>query len=142
MLTSHQLEDLRSSLKLMAPQGEQLAAAFFTRLFKAHPPLRAMFPLDTTRRNQDLLAALGTLTKNATRLTAIEHLLTEFGVRNLHSGILPHHYGMARDAMLVAMRETSGESWTPEIEEAWSTVLNVASSVVIRGAGRARAKAA
>lgn len=142
MLTSHQLEDLRTSLKMLAPRGEQLATAFFARLFKAHPPLRVLFPTDTMRRNQDLLSALGSLTKNANRLNALEHLLMEFGARNQHSGILPHHYGMARDAMLDAMHETAGDAWTPELEQAWSTVLNVASSVVIRGAGRARAKAA
>jgi nitric oxide dioxygenase len=142
MLTSQQLDDLRNSLRTLAPRGEQLATAFFARLFKVHPPLRALFPLDTTRRNQDLMSALGTIAKNAHRLSALEHLLMEFGARNQHSGILPHHYGMARDAMLDAMHETAGEEWTAEHEEAWNAVLNVTSSVVIRGAGRARAKAA
>lgn len=142
MLTSQQLEELRTSLRTLAPRGEQLATAFFARLFKAHPPLRPLFPIDTMRRNQDLMTALGTLAKNAHRLDALEHMLTEFGARNERSGILPHHYGMARDAMLDAMHETAGGEWTQELDASWSTVLNAASSMILRGAGRARARAA
>ncbi len=142
MLTSQQLDDLRSSLRALAPLGDRLATGFFNRLFRAHPPLRPLFPIDTTRRNQDLLSALGTLAKNAHRLEAIEHMLAEFGARNQRSGILPHHYGMARDAMLDAMHETADGHWSPELDAAWGTVLNAASSMILRGAGRARAKAA
>jgi hemoglobin-like flavoprotein len=142
MLTSDQLDAVRASMKTLAPRGEQLADAFFARLFKAHPPLRAMFPTDSTRRNQDLLAGLETLIRSANRLNVIENSLMDFGARNQHSGILPHHYGMARDAMLDAMHQTMGADWTSELEDAWSTMLNVCSSVVIRGAGRARARAA
>ena len=142
MFTTDQIDALRTSLKTLAPSGERLATGFFARLFKAHPPLRPLFPTDLARRNQDLLGALGTLVKNAHRLGAMEHLLTEFGARNQLSGILPHHYGMARDAMLDAMHETMGENWTPQHEQAWGMALNAASSMVLRGAGRARARAA
>jgi hemoglobin-like flavoprotein len=142
MLTSQQLDDLRNSLRMLAPLGDKLATAFFNRLFKAHPPLRPLFPLEVTRRNQDLMAALGTLAKNAHRLNAIEHLLAEFGDRNQRSGILPHHYGVARDAMLDSMREVITEQWTADMDAGWSTVLNAASAMILRGAGRARAKAA
>ncbi len=142
MFTTDQLDTLRTSLRTLAPSGERLSTGFFTRLFKSHPPLRPLFPTDLTRRNQDLMAALGTLVKNAHRLGAIEHLLTEFGARNQLSGILPHHYGMARDAMLRAMQETMGQEWSPQHEQAWGMALNAASSIVLRGAGRARARAA
>lgn len=142
MLTSQQLDELRTSLRTLAPRGEQLATAFFARLFRAHPPLRPLFPIDTARRNQDLMAALGTLVKNAHRINAIEHLLMEFGALNQRSGILPHHYGLARDAMLDAMHETVEGEWTESLDDAWTTMLNATSSMILRGAGRARAKAA
>jgi hemoglobin-like flavoprotein len=142
ILTAPQLDAVRGNLRTVSPHFERLSTLFFARLFTAHSVLRPLFPQDAYRRAEDLLAALEYLTRNAHRLDAVEGSLVDFGARNERAGIQPVHYGAAREALLFALADVSGAQWNADLREAWATLLQVVSSVALRGAGRARARAA
>lgn len=142
MLTAQQLEAVRGNMRRVMPEFERLSTLFFARLFTSHSPLRPLFPQDAYRRAEDLRSALEHLVRNANRLNAVEGALIEFGVRNDRAGIQPVHYGAAREALLFALADVSGEQWTEDLRDAWGTLLQVVSSIALRGAGRARARAA
>lgn len=142
ILTAQQLDAVRGNLRTVAPHFERLSTLFFARLFTAHSVLRPLFPQDAYRRAEDLLGALEQLTRNANRLDTVESALIDFGVRNERAGIQPVHYGAAREALLFALADVSGAQWNAELRDAWATLLQVVSSVALRGAGRARARAA
>ena len=55
------VELLESSFALLAPQGEQLVARFYERLFETAPSVRSLFPDDMTDQKKALLGALGTV---------------------------------------------------------------------------------
>lgn len=143
-----QLESIRSSFKGLSQHGDELAERFFVRLFAAQPMLKALFPREAWQRDRDALSGLGMAVKNLHRLEAIQYLLEEAGARCTRVGAQPHHFGVARDAMVNAMREVatqpdfSGPQWSEEIESDWTEALNVVVSMMIRGAGRSRARAA
>lgn len=142
MLTAQQLDAVRGNIRAVAPEFERLSTLFFARLFTAHSPLRPLFPQDAYRRAEDLRVGLEHLVGNAHRLNVLEGALIDFGVRNDRAGIQPVHYGAAREALLFALADVSGEQWTEELRDAWTTLLQVVSSIALRGAGRARARAA
>lgn len=148
MLTAPQIAAVRSSFSILAERGDDLAEVFFTRLLAAQPLLRALLPRNTFERNRDLLAWIGTITQNLHRVEAISFLLEDAGQRAQRAGIQPFHFGQARDALIDSMRQILSEpgagaaQWTPDLESLWTESLNVATSVMIRGAGRARARAA
>jgi hemoglobin-like flavoprotein len=142
MMTLSQINAVRDSFKALAPHGDELAERFFDRLFERQPALRAVLPQDHWMRSRDLLTGLGTLVKNLHRLDAINHVLMEFGTRAQRAGVLPQHYGIAREIMLETMREMLGDEFGAELENDWRQTLTSVSSVVLVGAGRSRAKAA
>lgn len=150
MLTDAQLATLRSSFTAVSRSGDDLAEVFFARVLAAHPPLRAILPRNTAERDRDLLAWLGTVVKNLHRVESIAFLLEDAGQRAQRAGLQPLHFGLARDALVISMRQilsapgagATPASWTAELESLWTEALNVVTSVMIRGAGRARSRAA
>lgn len=136
-----QYERIRESFRTLTPRGAEVFAAFVNRL-NGTPVLRAMFPAEPQDHAQAFLSPCGLIVKNLHRITAIEYLLHETGARNQARGVLPQHYGAARDALLATLAEALGEAWTDELADDWSQAVDVVISVFIRGAGRARSKAA
>jgi hemoglobin-like flavoprotein len=141
-MDEHYIENVRASFKVVAFRGEELAEQFFTRLFQAQPGLRGMFPGDAWQRDRDVLTGLGTLVKNLHRVEAIGYVLEDAGIRCQRAGAQPHHFGVARDAMLASLKDMLGVKWDAELEAGWTEALNVALSMMIRGGGRARLRAA
>lgn len=141
-MTHHQIELIRESFRELAPCGPEIFAAFVERVVAAVPAVRRLFPRDPVDHAQEYLSPCGLIIKNLHRLNAIEHLLLDLGARNERRGVLPQHYGAARAALLETLAEAHGERWTEELEEGWTEAINIATSLMIRGAGRARSKAA
>lgn len=142
MMTSEQIELVRASFKELSLRGDELSEQFFTRLLSKQPMLRAILPRDQWQRTHELMGGLGMIVKGLGRVDSIEAMLMEFGARAQRAGVMPQHYGVAREALVDTFRHLSGPSWTHEHEESWSGALNTVSSLVLLGAGRARARAA
>jgi hemoglobin-like flavoprotein len=142
MMTAQGLETIRSSYSAIAPHADDLADRFFTRLFTIQPVLRALLPRDHWQRSHDLAALLGLVVKNADRPENIQGVLMDFGAKAQRAGIMPQHYGLARQALLDAMSDALGSAWTDDVAADWTDLLNTVASLVVMGAGRARARAA
>ncbi len=142
MMTSEQVECVRASYKALALRGEELAEQFFTRLLSKQPMLRAILPRDQWQRTHELMGGLGMIVKGLGRIESVEGMLMEFGARAQRAGVMPQHYGVAREALVETLRDLSGPGWTREHEESWRIALNTVTSLVLLGAGRARARAA
>jgi nitric oxide dioxygenase len=137
-----QIDHIRDSFRTLAPRGPELFADFVQRLCVAAPTLRAVFPSAPADHAQEFLAPCGLVIKNLHRLNAIEYLLLDIGAKNQRRGVLPQHYGVARDALLATLAEALGEEWTGVLADEWEDAINFVTSLMIRGAGRARSKAA
>lgn len=125
----------------LVPRGPAIFAEFVKRTVKT-PALRSLFPARPEDQSQEFLAPCGLVVKNLHRLNAIEYLLADMGAKNQRRGVLPQHYGVARDALLETLREAHGDSWTDDLAADWAEAINCVTSLMIRGAGRARSKAA
>lgn len=141
-MTHDQIERIRESFSILAPRGPELLADFVGRLAGGAPALRALFPAEPTERAQEFLAPCGLVVKNLHRLTAIEYILTDLGQKHQRRGVLPQHYGVARDCLLQTLQLALADSWDDELAADWSEAINCVTSLMIRGAGRARSRAA
>lgn len=141
-MTTQQHDRIRSSFQTIAARGDELARQFFLRLLAREPMFRTLLPKDTWQREQDLLAGLGVVVKNIQRPEAIEHLLMEVGSKASRAGVMPQHYGVARESLMDAMRGLMGKDWNDDLESDWTQIFNALTSIMLLGAGRARARAA
>jgi len=142
MLTPAQIENVRRSFHSLDGRGDELAERFFARLFAAQPILRAILPRDHWQRSRDLFAALSVLIDNLDKLDSIGHPLMDFGAKAQRIGVMPQQYGLARQALLDALRFVLGRDWSEDLDSDWTEALNNAASLAVLGAGRARARAA
>lgn len=141
-MNTEQLDQVRDNFRHLAPRGPELFEKFVKRVRAANPTLGKLFPDSPRDHAQPYLAPCGMVVKNMHRLAAIEYLLREMGARNQMLGVEPQHYGIIRDAMLETLREGMGSDWTHELHDDWTDAIQIVTSIMIRGAGRARAKAA
>lgn len=141
-MSPESIERVRESFRALAAEGPELFAAFVDRIGKVSPQLRKLLPDEPRDDAQPYLASCGMIVKNLQRLSAIEFMLLDWGMRQQMLGLQPQHYGVARNALLETLAEAFDSSWTPELEADWTEAIQVISSLMIRGAGRARARAA
>lgn len=142
MLTNAAVARIRASFEALAPKGEQLMDAFYTKLFETAPGLRSLFPADMKKQKGHLLAAVGLVVKNADKLGALEGPLMEMGARHVKYGAKAEHYPVVGRTMIAALSATAGPLWNAELEADWSAALGFVASTMIRGAERAGKKAA
>ena len=143
-----QVETIRTSFNALAKRGEEVAERFYANLFAAQPALKSLFPRNASERDNELIAWLGMVVKNLHRIDSMLFLLEDAGKRCQRAGVQPQQFGNARDALISAMRETARHAgpdeltWDAQLESDWVETLNIIVSLMIRGAGRARARAA
>ncbi len=132
---------LQASLQIVAPRADELIAAFYDRLFTAHPEVREMFPAVMDIQHERLLKAVIAL---VTRYDDPDRLLpglTAMGERHDRYGVRLEHYAMVAECLLATLNEFAGDAWTPEVEGAWTRAYTFAAGAMIQGATRSRAEA-
>jgi hemoglobin-like flavoprotein len=140
------VEQVLATYPKLAPKLDEVARAFFDRLFEADAALRSLFPDDLARARQQLTASIALVWKNLDRLALLEAPLMELGRRYSDMGVTPGHYPVFRDAMLGAVEAAALEStdapWPEKVREAWIEALNGVGAIMLKGAARAALDAA
>src|SRR5215211_7453507 len=95
----------------VAPRGDELMDAFYSRLFTAAPAVKPLFAgTDLRRQKAMLLSALVLLRKSLRDLDAIVPTLRQLGARHVAYGAQPAHYPVVAGAML----EGAADAQLPE----------------------------
>jgi hemoglobin-like flavoprotein len=136
------LNTLETSFDLIAPRGEELVDAFYTRLFETAPAVQPLFAnTDLRKQKAMLLATLVLLRKSLRDLEAIAPKLRQLGARHVAYGALPEHYPVVAEVMLASMAEIAGDAWTDDIAAAWAGALGLVATAMLEGAAEAQAEA-
>jgi hemoglobin-like flavoprotein len=137
------LDALETSFDLVAPRGDELMDAFYTRLFEAAPAVKPLFAgTDLKRQKAMLLGTLVLLRKSLRDLDAIVPKLRQLGARHVGYGAQPEHYPVVGEVLLAAMAEVAGPDWRPEYERAWGRALGIVAGAMLEGAELASLDAA
>ena len=141
-MNADQAARIRSSFDALAPRAGEIVDAFYTRLFKAAPAVKSLFPKDLTKQKQHLASAIALVVKHADNLKAIENALMDMGERHVGYGAQPQHYPVVRDTMLAALAQVAGPLWNKQLHSDWEAALNAVAGAMLKGADRAARKAA
>ena len=133
------IDALEESFDLVAPQGDALMDAFYSRLFAAAPAVKPLFAnTDLRRQKAMLLSALVLVRKSLRDLDAIVPRLRELGARHVAYGAEPAHYPVVGAVLIASMAEIAGEAWRPEYETAWAAAYAIVSGAMLEGAQAAQ----
>jgi hemoglobin-like flavoprotein len=129
------LDALETSFDLVAPHGDELMDAFYTRLFATAPAVRPLFgATDLERQKGMLLGALVLLRKSLRDLDRIVPKLRELGARHVGYGAEPSHYPVVGAVLIASMAEIAGPDWRPEYEDAWAEAYAIVAGAMLDGA--------
>lgn len=127
-----EVELLEESFAALAPQGEQLAARFYERLFDEYPAVIPLFSGGAMEGQQKkLLASLVLLVQNLHKPDVLSDYLKGLGTRHVQYGVTAEHYPLVAENLLAVMEEFAGELWTPAVKQAWVNTLNTVAAIML-----------
>jgi hemoglobin-like flavoprotein len=125
---------VEGTMTALADRMPQLAAAFYADLFGTAPETRAMFGSDLTAQGEKFTTMLAYLVRSLRQWTVVEPAARDSGRRHVSYGVATGHYQLAGTALINALAEVSGESWTPEAEHAWRSAYALLAELMMSGA--------
>lgn len=122
---------IRSSFKVVEPNGSQVTAYFYEHLFAHHPEVRSLFAPHIDEQRDRLWAALGALVANIENPETLTGMLQNLGRRHVGYGALPEHYPAVGASLIATLQHYAGDAWTPAVEESWTGVYGVISDTMV-----------
>lgn len=135
-MTPEQVDLVESSVAALGGRLDDVAVAFYARLFAVAPETRSLFGGDPARQRAKFVSELAFL---ATVIRQHDRFVTtadDLGRRHGAVGVRPEHFRPAGEALLEAMAETLGPAWTPELELAWRLAYRLTAEAMMAGAAR------
>lgn len=132
--TDDQVRLVQTSFALVEPIAEQAAELFYGRLFEIAPEVRPLFTGDMTEQGRKLMTTLGVVTRGLDDLGALLPVAASLAERHVGYGVVPEHYAPVGSALLWTLEQGLGESFTPEVAEAWSVTYGALSTAMIDAA--------
>ncbi|WP_213771456.1 globin family protein [Bradyrhizobium sp. dw_78] len=130
-MTPDQVQLVQQSFAKVAPISDQAAVIFYDRLFETAPSVRAMFPSDMTEQRKKLMAMLAVVVNGLAKLEAVLPAASALAKRHVGYGAKPEHYPVVGSALLWTLEKGLGDSWTPDVAEAWTAAYGTLSGFMI-----------
>ncbi|MEU8977423.1 globin domain-containing protein [Streptomyces sp. NPDC048309] len=134
-------EILRSSFAVVERRAEFAVKYFYSHLFRHHPDVRGLFPLDfpeDMERQRDRLFAALTHVMERLEDPRLPEYLRELGRDHRKYLAEPEHYAAVGASLLAAFAVVAGPAWSEEVEKAWAEAYGAITNVMLQGAWEAQ----
>lgn len=139
-MRASQVTLVQKSWEQVLPIADTAAQLFYQRLFELDPSLRGMFTqTDLTEQRKKLMQMITVAVRGLTRLDELVPAVEALGFRHAGYGVTDAHYGTVATALLWTLEQGLGESFTPEVREAWIETYTILATVMQNGARQSAA---
>ena len=136
-MTPEQKTLVQTTWKQVEPISDTAAELFYTRLFEIDPSLRPLFADDMTEQRKKLFQMLAVAVKGLDSLDQTVPAVQALGRRHVKYGVEDAHYDTVGSALLWTLEKGLGDSFTPEVKEAWTTVYGLLAGAMKDAAAQA-----
>jgi nitric oxide dioxygenase len=141
-MTPEAIARVQASHLALRPKAGQLTTAFYASFFSRAPRVRPHFPDDITALKGHFDSALTLIVRNLGEHETLAPALRDLGAHHVKWGAQPQYYAVAREALLDALREQSGDQWSATLERDWRTAIGAIIAMMLQGAAVETAVAA
>ena len=127
----HTVTLVQHSWQKAAANAPVVAQLFYANLFAADPELQKLFKGDITEQGKRLTQMIGAAVNKLDDLATLVPILENLAVRHVGYGVQNSHYETVGGALLKTLAQGLGDSFTPDVQTAWSEVYAVMSSTMI-----------
>lgn len=135
-MTPQQIAIVQRSFKELAPSMYDITDAFYSKLFKAMPSTRAMFPENMFEQRRKLVETLTYTVNGLSYPDALMPVVHDLGRRHKGYRVRPEHYGHVAKALVDAIQEAVGPKFAGSQRAAWEACLAALAGEMI-GAAKA-----
>src|SRR6476469_9092981 len=131
-MNAEQIALIHSSFAQLAPAAEQLAASFYRRLFELDPTLRTLFPHDIALQGRKFMTMLVVVVRGLDALDRLLPNVENLGRRHVAYRVSDTHYRLVEMALLGAIQDRLGATWTPAVGAAWAAAYQLLADTMQR----------
>jgi nitric oxide dioxygenase len=124
---------VQESFQLLLPVADAAGVMLYERIFALAPATRVLFAGDIRPHAARLMAAVGAAVDGLDDFQAVAPFLVRLGARHMRYGVCPQHFEVAGSALLWTLRQNLGESFTPQVRDAWVVAWDVIAAALLRG---------
>lgn len=135
MLDSHTKEIVKSTIPALKQYGEDITKVFYRELFSRYPQVQGMFDMEKQKNGKQpkaLAMAILNAAINIDDLEKIRRSVESIGKTHVSLNVLPEHYPLVGECLLVAIKEVLGEAANDEVIEAWGKAYGEIADFYIR----------
>lgn len=129
-ITAQQKEMVQNSFAKVEPIADTAAEIFYNQLFEFDPNLRGLFKGDMKSQGRKLMSTLKVAIKGLDDLDSLVPVLEKIAVQHLDYGVKAEDYTTVGNALLYALKAGLGDSWTPELRQAWIDTYKIVAQVM------------
>ena len=118
-MTPDQVALVEATVRAVGPRLPEVAAGFYDRLLAGAPRLGRLFGDDPAGQRRAFATELEAICLAVRDHGAFVARVTALGARHRERGVRAADYAAAGPALLGALAEALGPSWTPATAEAW-----------------------
>ena len=134
-MTPERKQIVQQAWGLVEQHGDELARAFYARLFEIDPTAAPLFTsTNMPAQRQKLLAMLHGLVDALDDPPRLVPETAGLARRHVTYGVTDSQYDSVGAALLYAFAETLGEAWTDDVRDAWSEAYALLASIMRRAA--------
>ncbi len=133
-LRTDKLDLVRSSLTALLPKQEAAAERFYARLFELDPSVRQLFTHDMAEQGKKFMDTLAHMVHGLYLLERVRPAMERLGRDHVAYGAKPEHYPIVRDALMWALAQTLGPTFTPDVQRAWGDAYDLIAAVMLEAA--------
>ena len=122
MLDLHTKEIVKSTIPALKQYGEDITKVFYRELFSRYPQVQGMFDMEKQKNGKQPVALAMAILNAATNIDDLEKIrrsVESIGKTHVSLNVLPEHYPLVGECLLVAIKEVLGEAANDEVIEAW-----------------------
>lgn len=133
MLNNQQKEVIKQSFPKVLVQTMKNGIMLYEKLFELEPATKPLFRnTSMERQGQMLVAAIGKIVKGLENPEELEKDLVALAKRHIGYGLKPEYFVHFGSAMMYMLKNSMGEVWNAEMEDAWKSVYEDVAGVMIR----------
>ena len=133
-MNAKQIALINSSFEQLAPAAEQMAAAFYRRLFELDPTLQPLFQHDIALQGRKFMTMLVVVVRGLDTLDRLLPDVENLGRRHVAYGVSDTHYQIVEVALLWAIQDRLGTHWTSAVGAAWAAAYRLLADTMQRAA--------
>ena len=132
--TPENIARIRANWAVAAGVPDQVAQAFYARLFRIDPSTRRLFPQDLTIQGRKLTDTLAFIVDHLDDDKALVPAAQDLARRHVDFGVQRDHYASVGQALVGTLAQMLGPNFSEDDEAAWGAVYTELADVMTAAA--------